>query len=101
MLSNVNRWRQQVGLGPVDKVDPKTTGEAVKIGGIEGRLYDFAAVEGAGGAADGAGPPMRQMVATCNKAGMDWFFKIIGPAQVVESNRQAFLQFLGSVRLGE
>ena len=94
LLSNVTRWRQQVGLGPVNNVDPKSIGTAVKIGGLDGQVYDFAATEGGASA-------MRQMVATCNKGGMDWFFKIIGPAGVVESNKQAFLQFLGSVRLGE
>ena len=91
-LSNVNRWRQQIGMGPVSEVDAAAQGQAVQIAGQPGRVYDFA------GEGEGA---MRQMVATCNKGGMEWFFKIIGPSGVVESNKQAFLQFLSSVRLGD
>jgi hypothetical protein len=93
LLSNVNRWRNQVGLAPLEKVDPNT-GQAVTIAGAEGRLHDFAGPEV-------ATPRLRQMVATVNKSGSEWFIKIIGPYGAVESQRESFVQFLSSVRLGD
>ena len=92
-VMNVNRWRKQVGLPDVQAADP-SMGTAVKVGAEQGRLYDFVGDEA-------TKPRLRQMVAIVNKSGMDWFFKIIGPAEVVESERGRFTEFLNSVRLGE
>jgi hypothetical protein len=87
-VSNVNRWRNQVSLPPVDSADP-STGTPVKVDSQPGHLYDF------------TGPDKKQLVVVVNKAGSDWFLKIIGPRAVVEAQKQPFMDFLGSARLGD
>lgn len=84
-LANINRWRQQVGLGPVEApfveslatVDIKA-GEAkvVEICGCEGKsIYG----------------------ALLAKSGQTWFFKMMGDTHIVEKEKDHFLVFLKSV----
>jgi hypothetical protein len=92
MLANINRWRGDVGLGPID--DPsKVTETPVKIGSASGVLVDFN-----GPGKDGA-TPTRSLVARCTQGDSVWFFKILGPADTVSTQRPAFEQFLASVKL--
>lgn len=92
-VMNVNRWRRQVGLPEVQSADPKDA-QPITIGAETGRLYDFLGPES-------ANPRLRQIVAILNKSGHDWFFKIIGPADLVQSEQPSFTKFLSSVRLGD
>jgi hypothetical protein len=91
---NVNRWRGQVGLGPVDDVQ-QVTGRKVNVGAGEGTAYDFT------GPAGSAADQKRQVVVMAERPGIVWFFKIIGPASVVQDQMGAFESFLASVKLGE
>lgn len=85
LLSNVNRWRGQVGLAPVD--DTANVGQDVTVDGVNGKLYDF------------TGDDRRQIVVMVNKGGNDWFVKVIGPNAVVEGEKAKFMAFLGSLKL--
>jgi hypothetical protein len=92
MLANINRWRGDVGLGPID--DPsKVTETPVKVGSASGVLVDFS-----GPGKDGS-TPTRSLVARCTQGESVWFFKILGPAESVSTQRPAFEQFLASVKL--
>jgi hypothetical protein len=92
MLPNINRWRGDVGLGPIE--DPsKVTETPVKIGSASGVLVDFN-----GPGKDGA-TPTRSLVARCTQGESVWFFKILGPAETVSTQRPTFEQFLASVKL--
>jgi hypothetical protein len=81
---NVNRWRQQVGLGPVDSVD------ALIVPEHAGALH-FSTV-------DMAGPTTRVLAGWTRHEGRTWFFKLTGPPAVVEQEKPNFAAFLQSVR---
>ena len=82
-LDNVNRWRAQLRLPAVSEV-PKS--EAVVVGGVEGKLYDF------------AGEQMSIIVASIPRNGQTWFFKLKGDTATVEGAKPAFREFLHSVQ---
>ncbi|HWD21415.1 MAG TPA: hypothetical protein VHB20_19265 [Verrucomicrobiae bacterium] len=85
-LSNVNRWRGELSLPPVE--ENAIASEPVTVDGVEGKLYDFS-----GGSA-------RTIVADIPRLGISWFFKLRGDKEVVTSTRPAFLEFLRSVKFG-
>jgi hypothetical protein len=81
---NVNRWRQQIGLGPVDSVDALIAPQHA------GALH-FSTV-------DMAGPTARVLAGWTRHEGRAWFFKLTGPPAVVEQEKPRFEKFLQSVR---
>lgn len=81
---NINRWRQQIGLGPVDSV------EMLIVPQHAGALH-FSTV-------DMAGPTARVLAAWTRLEGRAWFFKLTGPPAVVEQEKPKFDAFLQSVR---
>src|SRR5688572_30404543 len=90
LLANINRWRQQVGLAPVasEKDQPATM---TQLG--EGPAATF----------DMSGPgannkPLRQIVVMAPRKDGVWFFKILGPTEVVDKQKAAFDEFLKSVK---
>lgn len=87
-LANINRWRRQVGLGPLamDAMDGFV--ENVSVSGMEGWQVDFT----------GPGGNTRVIVAVVFQAGKSWFFKLMGPAAAVEEEKAAFATFLESVQ---
>ena len=80
---NVNRWRQQIGLGPADSVD------ALIVPQHAGALH-FSTV-------DMAGPTARVLAGWTRHDGRAWFFKLTGPPAVVEQEKPNFEKFLQSV----
>lgn len=95
LLDNLNRWRQQVGLEPL-KDEAAATPENTTVGGAPARVYDFT-----GPAADG-NPPRRNRVVMAETGGGDvWFFRLVGPADLVESQKGPFDSLLQSVSFQE
>lgn len=85
-LENVNRWRGQIGLGPVTAAE--VVSENVTVGGVAGKLFDLGAEAPSG---------QRTVAASVNRDGTSWFFKLTGDATVVVASKPAFLEFLQSV----
>ena len=85
-LDNVNRWRREVGLEPVEQ--GALASEAVTVDGAEGKLFDL------------AGSAARTVVAMISQGGAEWFFKLRGDPAVVGGAKSAFAEFLKSVRFG-
>jgi hypothetical protein len=83
-LSNVNRWRQQVGLEPLEQGG--VASDAVSVDSSDGRLYDL------------AGSTARTIVAQIPRNGATWFFKLTGDAGAVSDAKPSFMEFLKSVR---
>lgn len=81
---NINRWRQQIGLGPVDSVD------AIIVPLHAGDLH-FSTV-------DIAGTTARLLAGWTRHEGRTWFFKMTGPPAIVEQEKPKFRVFLQSVR---
>jgi hypothetical protein len=94
LVPNINRWRGQIGLGPVapDEVSGMTSD--LVVNGAKATVVDFKADSAP---ADKA-PPARMIVVTIPHAGNSWFFKITGAAPLVEAQKESFLQFVQSVK---
>ena len=90
-LANLNRWRDQVHLPPVD------------AGGLPSQLQTLQCPAGTlffsdqGGAASGDKTPERLLGAWLRLGGRVWFFKMMGPADLVGARKNDFLVFLKSV----
>lgn len=87
-LENVNRWRGQVGLEPINASILATQVQTVKIAGLDGKLYDLA----------GTPPDQNQVTrilgAILDREGMTWFIKMTGPDALVASQKSVFIDFL-------
>lgn len=86
-LANINRWRRQVGLGPLSAEAVDGFVEPVTISGMDGWQVDFT----------GPGGTTRVVVAVLFRDGKSWFFKLMGPAAAVADEQAAFGRFLQSV----
>jgi hypothetical protein len=96
VLQNVNRWRQIVGLGPVDKDALASVTESIEI---DGKPATYTSI-----IPDPSKPAESQIeLATLAAMVPDgeriWFFKIIGDRQLVAQREDEFKNFLKSVRL--
>lgn len=87
-LDNVNRWRGQVGLEPINASILATQVQTVTIAGTDGHLYDMA----------GTPPDQNQVTrilgAILNREEMTWFIKMTGPDTLVASQKNIFIDFL-------
>jgi len=88
-LANVNRWRSQIGLAPIEEpaLDSSRKRVATKAGPIS--LYDF---ESEGQARS------RLIAALATSQGNSWFVKMQGDAAPVAAARPEFVRLLESLR---
>lgn len=89
-LANVNRWRGQIGLPPLDDAALGAARQRVKAPAGEVSLYDFSS-EGA--------KKSRVVAGFTVSRGNSWFVKMSGDADAVASHRSAFVDLLESLRL--
>jgi hypothetical protein len=88
LLMNLNRWRKQVGLQPLENLveDLKT----ITVAGEPCKYIDLVGP---------AGPEQQRLLAVvCKKGGKTWFFKLQAPANLAATNQDAFEAFVKSVR---
>jgi len=90
VAANVNRWRGQVGLDPLDESAIGTVTEPMNANGLHFIIVDIAPPSGADG--------QRILAALASWQGATWFFKLTGPGGLVEDEKSAFLAFLRTVR---
>jgi len=83
---NVNRWRQQIGLPPVD-------GRAVTS-----QVTPLKTADTTFSATDIAGATARTVAAWTRRDGRVWFLKATGPNAAVEKEKPNFVKFIESVR---
>jgi len=86
-LGNINRWRGQLGLPPVESIDP----QGVKDLGNGGVLVDLTAPDDSGRMAAGIVPV----------GGQTLFFKLTGSVAAVEAELQRFEAFINAQGLGK
>jgi len=87
-LANLNRWRGQLGLPPVDEAGMAAARKAVKSGVGEVSVYDLV----------GQGQPAsRMVVGLLSRNGSTWFLKLTGESSAVEAVRGPFTQLLESL----
>jgi hypothetical protein len=92
LIDNINRWRAQVNLPPITKVEDQPS-ERTTLAGNPAASFDFS------GPGTAEKPNRRMLLAMSVINGDVWFFKIIGPQQVVESQKKNFNEFLKSVEI--
>jgi len=91
LLANVNRWRGQVGLGPITEAQLPAETTALENGAYRFTVVDLAAAPSGGAAAN------RILGAVLYLGDEAWFFKLSGPDAAVASQKPAFLDFLKTV----
>jgi hypothetical protein len=90
LLANINRWRGQVSLPPLNPEQLDANREHVDLGALHVDVVDFA------GSANGT--PTRIVGAIVPTGGETWFFKLMGPDALVAKEKPAFREFLQTVR---
>lgn len=87
-IDNINRWRGQVGLPPLSQAQlPDETTALVADSGLELTVVDMT----------GKGDE-RIVGAILAQGQQSWFFKLKGPASLLEKEKPAFLAFLKTVK---
>ena len=86
-LANVNRWRGQVGLAPLEASALAANSTALTTaGGDSGTWVEL------------KGADKTILGAIVARDGVSWFFKMTAPSSVAVQNREAFEKFVRSVR---
>ena len=89
-LANVNRWRNQIGLPPVDEAELARGRKSLKSPAGELAVFDYTS--------DGASKT-RLVAAILFAGGNSWFVKMVGDAGPVAASRADFVRLLESLRL--
>ncbi len=95
VLANVNRWRNQLKLAPI--TSEAEVGIPMTVATRDMFFVDLVSDQGL--QPDGA--KTRVLGGIFPLPGETWFFKMMGPDQLVESQRDTFRQFLSSVHPAE
>lgn len=91
ILDNVNRWRGQLQLAPLQSADDPALGKTEKTPAGDVLISHMTSIEPV---ADGK--PAAIGAAILHRPGMTWFFKITGEASIVQANIEKFDNFVRS-----
>jgi len=92
LLANLNRWRNQLGLAPVADSDLAKAVQSLDLSGVKGSLADIA------GQDVRSGQPTRLLAVVVPRSGETWFHKLMGNADLVQQQKDAFMKFVQSVK---
>jgi hypothetical protein len=95
VLANINRWRGQVGLGPIQAFEEQPM-TPIQVAGQTAGVIDLAAPVGSNTGLE------RLIVVFIPRPqeNLTWYFKMIGPANALDEHKPAFIRFLESVKFG-
>lgn len=88
-LANVNRWRAQIGLKPIDEAALSSSVTQVTAGPKKIKVIDA------------TGPQNRCAAGWVFHGGETWFFKFTGPDALVGAEKAKFNAFLESIRFNK
>ena len=93
-IANVNRWRRQVGLGPVDEATALGLITRIEIAGLPAWQVSLV------GPIDASkvGEPVKMVVSAVFKDGKTWFIKLVGGESAVDGELANYESFLQSIR---
>jgi hypothetical protein len=93
MLANVNRWRTtQLGLGPVTEADLPKEIQTIDLPGGKASLVDLTGQDAR------SGQQTRLLAVVIPRSGETWFYKLMGNAEVVQQEKDAFMKFVQSAK---
>jgi hypothetical protein len=85
---NVNRWRQQLGLGQLDDAQAAQLATPLDVQGGKAMIIDMT------GASPATGQKTRLVGAILHQSDRTWFYKLMGSEPLVEREKAAFTQFV-------
>ncbi len=83
-LANINRWREQIGLSPINNEDLPTITETIMMGDSPALIVHIENQESI-------------LAAILPQGSKTWFVKFRGPSDIVSSEKATFLQFLQTI----
>ncbi|MGO8838401.1 MAG: hypothetical protein ACLQAH_05480 [Limisphaerales bacterium] len=92
LVGNVNRWRGQLGLPTLADADVEKSITPLDGAGGKASLVDMSGKDAR------TGQPTRLVGVIVPQSGQTWFYKLMGDAGVVESQKAAFTQFVQGVK---
>ena len=91
VLPNVNRWRGQIGLDPVDETGLANVTTTMAVAGGQATLVDMTGK-------DMSGEALRLVAAIVPMGDQTWFYKLMGDEKVVADQKDAFTKFVQTAR---
>ncbi len=88
LVANVNRWRGQVGLPEASEAEVRRSVTPLAVGGNDSSFVDLSSPD----------DRQRMLVVLVPRGERTWFFKMMGPADLVGRQKAAFEAFVKSVR---
>lgn len=92
MLANINRWRNQLKLEPVEESQLGQLLTSLDLPSGKAMLVDMTGTD------TKTGQPARIIAAIQERQGLTWFYKLMGDDQVAAREKSAFLDFLKTVK---
>jgi hypothetical protein len=92
MLANINRWRDQLKLLPVEEAALGKLLTSLDLPSGKAMLVDMTGTDAK------TGQPSRIIGAIQEREGLTWFYKLMGNEQVAAREKAAFLDFLKTVK---
>ena len=92
LLANVSRWRGQLGLGPEAEADLAKDLQSLELPGGKATLADITGQDAR------TGQKARLVAVVVPRSGETWFYKLMGDAQIVEREKDAFMKFVQTVK---
>ncbi len=91
MLPNVNRWRNQIGLGEISESEMNNLLTSVEIPGGKATFIDLSGT-------NRAGQKTRLIGAVVPQANQTWFYKLMGDPSVIEGQKDAFTKYVQTAK---
>lgn len=92
LLANVNRWRNQVSLAPVTDADLAKDVHSVDLPAGKASVTEFSGLNASNG------QKMQVVAVVIPQGGSTWFYKLMGSAQTVQKEKDAFMKFVQSAK---
>ncbi len=92
ILANVNRWRSQLSLGPEAEADLAKELQALDLAGGKATMVDISGQDGR------TGQKARLLAVVVPRSGDTWFYKLMGDAQIVAREKEAFMKFVQTAK---
>lgn len=93
-LANINRWRRQVGLGPISPEAAEGFITNLNVSGMDAWQVDFTGPAGTGP----NGGSARVVVTALEREGQTWFFKLTGADSAISEELAGYSIFIESIK---